>query len=201
MKTHVASVITSTTTAAAIFRFTHRLERLRNAFYLQAALASGLVLAGTLRADQTASLAWNPVINTPVAGYALYVGNLSGSYTSRIDVGTNTQVTITGLKEGKTNYFAVTAYNSARIESPISSAVPYIVPGLLLFAPPHGAVTGGTISFPVAAGHSYELQASTNLSKWTNLWQTAVWSSNAWEEYEDWNSSSYPRRFYRLIMQ
>ncbi len=195
MITPVASVITSTTTTHAIFRRTRALDRLRAAI----CIAAAFVMTGSLRADQTASLAWNPVGN--VAGYALYVGNVSGNYGTRLDVGTNTQITVTGLKEGKTNYFAVTAYNSARIESPVSSAVPYIVPGLLRFTPPSKLVSSGTISFPVAAGHSYELQASTNLATWTNLWQTTVWSSNSWEQYTDWQSSSYPKRFYRLIMQ
>lgn len=201
MRTRVASSITSTSTTAAIFRFTRAPDRLRAAILIPAGLVSVLFLAGSLRADQTASLGWNPVTNVPVAGYACYVGNVSGIYTNRFDVGTNTQITLTGLKEGKTNYFAVAAYDSARIEGPASPSVPYIVPGLVRLTPPPKSGGGGTLSFPVAPGHSYEVQASTNLATWTNLWQTSVYSSNAWVSYQDPQSASFKKRFYRLIMQ
>jgi Fibronectin type III domain len=201
MITPVASVITSSTTIAGIFRRTRALDRLRTVLRISAVLASGFILAGPARANQSASLAWNPVSNMPVAGYAIYVGNSSGNYTSRFDVGTNTQITLTGLQEGTTNYFAVTAYNSARLESPVSSAVPYIIPGLVRFAMPTAPGGAGTVSFPVAVGHSYELQASTNLTTWSNLWQTSVYSSNIWVSYQDPKGTSSRERFYRLIMQ
>lgn len=201
MTTPVASSISSTTITAAIFRCTRALERRGAAFRIAAGLVLAFALNGLLRADQTASLAWNPVTTTPVAGYAFYMGNVSGVYTSRIDVGTNTQITLTGLKEGQTNYFAVTSYNSARIESPASPAVSYLVPGLLRMAPPSSPTNAPVMSFPVAVGHSYLLQASVNLTTWTNLLQTQTWNTNAWAYYSDPQSRSFTKRFYRLIMQ
>jgi hypothetical protein len=164
-----------------------------------AAIALAFLLNGTLRAGQSASLAWNPVTTTPVAGYAVYMGN--GISSTRYDVGTNTQVTFNGLKEGATLYFTVASYNSARMESPASSAISYIVPGLMRLTPPSKPGTPGTLSFPVAVGHSYQLQASTNLTTWTNLWQTPVWQQNAWVPYQDTQAGSFQKRFYRLIMQ
>lgn len=201
MRTPVVFSIISTTTATAICRFTRVLDRLRASMLIPAVLASVLVPAGSLRAVQTAALAWNPVTNMPVAGYALYIGNAPGGFTNRIDVGTNTQIMLGGLQEGSTVYFAVSAYNSVRIESPISSSVPYLVPGLVQFTMPNKPGGAGTVSFPVAIGHSYELQASTNLSTWTNLWQTSVYSSNIWVTYQDPLGTSLKKRFYRLIMQ
>jgi hypothetical protein len=201
MSSPVASTISSTTTTRAIFRFTRALDRLRAAICISAGLAAALILAGPLRAEQSVDLGWNPVTNMPVAGYAFYVGSTNGTYTSRFDVGTNTAIIINGLTEGTTNYFAVTSYNSARLESPASPAVPYIVPGLVRFALPTKPGAAGTVSFPVAPGHSYELQASTNLSTWTNLWQTSVYSSNIWVSYQDPKGTSSKERFYRLIMQ
>jgi hypothetical protein len=200
MTTRVASSISSITTAAVIFRFTRAPERRRAAMWISAALALAFFLNAPVRADQEASLAWNPVTTTPVSGYAFYVGNVSGVYTNRFDVGTNTEITLSGLKEGKTNYFAVVAYDSARLESPVSPSVPYIVPGLVCFTPPSKPNTGGTISFPVAAGHSYEIQASTDLGPWTNIGQTTVSSSNAWFYFQDPQTGRFTERFFRLIM-
>ena len=200
MKTHVASSITLTTTTAATCRSTRAPERLRAAIQILTALAFAFALAGSLRASQSVSLAWNPVSTTPVMGYAVYMGTNNGVYTSRFDVGTNTDITLTGLKEGHTNFFAVVSYNSARTESTASAATSYIVPGLVRFAPPSKVGGGGIVSFPVASGHSYVLQASVNLTSWTNLWQTTTWTSNTWAAYQDPQSSSLSKRFYRLIM-
>jgi hypothetical protein len=55
-------------------------------------------------------------------GYYLYLGTTNGSYTSKTDVGTNTTVTIANLTgKSTTYYFAATAYNSNRLESPPSN--------------------------------------------------------------------------------
>jgi hypothetical protein len=200
MTKHVASSITSTTTTAATCRFTRASERLRAAIRISTALALTFVLVGSLRANQSVSLAWNPVTTTPVAGYAVYVGNASGVYTSRFDVGTNTDITLTGLKEGQTNYIAVAGYDSARMEGSLSSQVSYLVPGLVRLTSPPKSGNHATLSFPVAIGHSYQIMASTNLQTWTNIGQTTVSASNAWVTFPDPQSGPFSRRFYRLIM-
>src|SRR5689334_3286847 len=46
---------------------------------------------------QTVSLAWDPATNSATAGYAFYYGPSSSNYTTRIDAGTNTTLTLTGL--------------------------------------------------------------------------------------------------------
>lgn len=202
MNTHVVSSISSTFTTGGICRFTRATKGLRTAARRLAILTAALALclAGSVRANQSMSLAWNAVNDPSVIGYAVYMGGADGVYTSRFDAGSSTAITITGLKEGQTNYFAVAAYNSARLEGTPTASTSYIVPGLVKLAPP--ALRGGpmTVSFPVAAGHSYQLQASTNLQSWTNLWQTTVWNSNTWAVYADPQSGSYARRFYRLIL-
>jgi hypothetical protein len=200
MKNHVASSITLTIITAATCRFTHAPERLRAAIRSSALFVFAFVLAGSLRASQSVSLAWNPVTTTPVAGYAVYAGTNVGVYASRFDVGTNIDITLTGLKEGHTNFFAVVAYNSARTESPASPATSYIVPGLVRLAGPSKPGSPATLSFPVAVGHSYQIQASTNFQTWTNIGQTTTSTSNAWFSFQDPQSSSFSKRFYRLIM-
>jgi hypothetical protein len=200
MKTPVGFYTSSISTTAGISHSTRAHDPAWRAIRIFTFVAFALISCNAARASQSASLAWAPEINSGVAGYAFYVGTNNGVYTSRFDVGTNTDITLTGLKEGSTNYFAVTAYNSARMESPASVQVSYLVPGLVRLAPPaqHGSPV--TISFPVAMGQWYELQASTNLVTWTNLWQTSISTSNAWVSYQDPHTSSYSRRFYRLIL-
>lgn len=152
-------------------------------------------------ASQSVTLAWNAETNA--AGYALYYGTNSGSYTSnytsRMDVGTNTSATVSGLNEGKTYYFAITAYNSQGVESAPSSPITYLVPGLLTMTPAASSAPV-TIKFPVAPGHTYTVQASTNLITWSNIWVSGTATSNAWVSFQDTNSGSFKRRYYRLSM-
>jgi hypothetical protein len=69
------------------------------------------------------TLAWDASVSM-VDGYWLYYGSASNIYTARIDVGTATTYTITGLASGQTYYFAVTAYDrTADVESPLSNEV------------------------------------------------------------------------------
>jgi hypothetical protein len=56
------------------------------------------------------------------------------------------------------------------------------------------------LSFPVAPGGSYELQATGDLQSWTNIWQTGTSASNAWVQFADTQTIPAPRRFYRLVM-
>ena len=67
------------------------------------------------------SLTWNANPQPEVAGYMLYYGQGSGAYTNKVDVSKVTAFTVTGLQEGKTYYYAVTAYDAGRAESPFSN--------------------------------------------------------------------------------
>jgi hypothetical protein len=56
------------------------------------------------------------------------------------------------------------------------------------------------ITFPVAPGQWYEVQASVDLQTWSTIYQTEVASSNATLQFSDTNSSAFPSRFYRLVL-
>jgi hypothetical protein len=94
-----------------------------------ATLALLFCFSFSVQALQSVFLAWNPSEDSSVTGYTLYYGTNSGDYSNQIDAGTNTAVDVTGLVEGQTNYFAVSAYNSQGEESSLSSPVVYVVPG------------------------------------------------------------------------
>ena len=73
-------------------------------------------------------LAWDPNTEPELAGYKIYWGSSSGNYTSSSDVGKTTTCTISGVEEGKTYYFAATAYDGQNNESGYSNQVTFTVP-------------------------------------------------------------------------
>jgi hypothetical protein len=112
---------------------------------------------------QTAShvtLAWDSS-EDPAAGYRVYYGASSGSYSDVIDAGASTTVTISNLSIGETYYFAATAYNAIGVESPHSAEIFYTVPGVepmplqIIEAPVSEiATTGTSVTLSVTASGS-----------------------------------------------
>jgi hypothetical protein len=86
-----------------------------------------LVAAPDTRASGV-TLAWNPSTGPNVAGYHLYQGVASLTYTNEIDVGNVTNATVSGLTQGVTYYFAVSAYTAAGVESALTTEVSYTPP-------------------------------------------------------------------------
>lgn len=148
---------------------------------------------------QNVSLAWDAVQDPSVAGYAVYYGTVSGQYSTRLDTGTSTAITIPGLTEGVTYYFVYAVYDALGEESAPSNEVAYLVPGVIRLSA--GGPGGPTrLFFPIAPPHWYELQATPDLKNWTTIWQTEPASANVWLEYLDFEAPQYARRFYRLEM-
>ncbi|GFE58388.1 hypothetical protein AOG1_22680 [Geobacter sp. AOG1] len=91
-------------------------------------LSLPLFSPNTTLAAQT-TLAWAPPVNpdgtpfTGVAGYHLYFGTASGTYTQSVDTGNVTSYTIGSLADGTTYYFVVTDYDTAGNESGFSNEV------------------------------------------------------------------------------
>jgi hypothetical protein len=69
------------------------------------------------------TLEWDPVTHPDLAGYMVHYGTFSGEYDEWLDVGNYTSVTIEGLEEDVTYYFAVTAYSIYSEESEYSNEV------------------------------------------------------------------------------
>jgi Fibronectin type III domain len=149
--------------------------------------------------SQNVHLAWDPPKSLTVAGYFLYCGNEPGVYTNKIDIGNNTTAAVSGLQEGQTYHFAVTAYNSDGVESALSNDTSYLTPGWLRLL---GAINFGSLGmeFPVAPGHWYEVQASINMQAWTTIGRTGTATSNAWTQFTDSQAGQFPNRFYRLVL-
>jgi len=150
------------------------------------------------KAVSSTPLAWNPNTDPSVAGYNVYYGGASRTYTNVINAGNSTNVMVDGLVEGKTYYFAVTAYTYGGVESDFSDEIVYIVPEFVTLTPGATSSSPMQIRFPVAAGHSYELQESTDLVHWTTVWQTTG-TDNVWVQYDAPINTS-GAQFYRVVL-
>jgi len=150
--------------------------------------------------NQSLALAWNPSMAAGVAGYHVYYGTKGTTFQHEINAGTNTSIEVPGLQAGQTNTFAVTAYNAQGVESTPSNLLIYIVPGLVKIAPSASDANSVVLSFPVAPGHTYLVQASPDLKTWSTLWATTP-TNNAWTEFQDVADSNSRARYYRLAWQ
>jgi hypothetical protein len=74
------------------------------------------------------SLAWDPNPETDIAGYRVYQGTESGKYTKQVDVGKVTTYTPAGTDWTKAQFFAVQAYNTSGLVSPLSAEVQWTPP-------------------------------------------------------------------------
>ena len=72
------------------------------------------------------SLGWQKPVG-PVVGYLIHYGSNKAFYEHSVDVGNSTSCTISGLQEGVTYYFSVTAYNDF-VESDYAIELVYTVP-------------------------------------------------------------------------
>jgi hypothetical protein len=153
----------------------------------------------TAHSAQNVQLVWNASKSPTVAGYFLYCGNENGTFTNKIDIGNNTTASVSGLQEGETYHFAVTAYNSAGVESAPSSDVAYLTPGVIRLLGAMNANSMG-MEFPVAPGHWYEVQASPDMQTWMTIGQTGVATSNVWTQFSDSQAGQFSTRFYRLVL-
>ena len=185
------------------FNSSARLVAARNGVAVAVAFLAMLTPA-TASAERAVTLAWERNPDPAAIGYYVYSQEENSSAT-RINVASLTKWTIPGLKEGMRYTFKVTAYNAAGLESTPSNEAAFVVPVTLHLLPGSTTVAAKRLQFPMAPGHWYELQASTNLTAWSTIWQTPVASAYAWTEFQDANSTvgakkgaSLPKRFYRL---
>ena len=145
-------------------------------------------------------MAWNPNTDPSVAGYNLYYGGASRTYTNVINVGSTTNVMIVnGLVEGKTYYFAVTAYTFEGSESDFSDEIHVYGAGVddddarrdVWFDPCR-------FDFRSLAANWYELQQSTDLVHWTTVWQTTGSRTSGWNMTRAINAPG--AQFYRVVL-
>jgi hypothetical protein len=145
------------------------------------------------------TLGWNPI--SSASGYNVYALEENALLPIKTNVGLNSQATIPGLKEGLTYRFTVTAYNQLGLESLPSAPVFHFVPVPVQIVRPTGTSKNVRLRFPISPGRQYQLQASSDLKTWTNLWQTSGGLFYSQADYEDLRSGSLKSQFYRVRIQ
>ncbi len=120
---------------------------------LTAAIAAVCSCALLIQTDSHAAsvtLAWDTGASGTV-GYTVYSGEATRVYSNRNDVGTVTTIKVDGLLEGATYYFAVTAYDAARLESnysnEVSATIPYAPPVVAFSASPTSGTAPTNVTF------------------------------------------------------
>jgi hypothetical protein len=88
----------------------------------------GLAFCSSAGAGESVTLGWNPSPSANIAGYMIYYGSNGTNYGQQANAGNNTSWTVTGLQEGTTNYFEVSAYDIHGNQSAPSSPIAYVVP-------------------------------------------------------------------------
>src|SRR5512143_3368665 len=130
------------------------------------ALGAAVVLAaaGRTALAGTASLAWDPVADTDLAGYRVYYGTAPGSYSQSVDVGNVTQTTISNLTDCTMYYFGVKAYDTAGDESTTySNEVSGWSRPVVSTSTPSAAEQGRTLSLTIA-GSNFPAGAAVTFS-------------------------------------
>jgi hypothetical protein len=159
---------------------------------------AGLVACSIAKAVSSVSLQWTPNTDPSVSGYRVYYGGDSRGYTNVLNAGSLTNASVEGLEEGKTYYFAVTAYDDFGDESDYSVETVYIVPGYLTMTmgPNPGDLL--RVRFPVAPAHWYELQMSQDMQHWSTTWEV-LGTSNQWVEFAA-PTGKLPAQFFRVVL-
>ena len=112
------------------------------------------IIPATSAFAATVNLAWNASSGSNVAGYKMYYGTSSRTYSYNVKVGNYTSCSLSGLQEGKKYYFAATAYNSSNVESSYSTEISYTVPTSATSGTSSTGTTSGTSSTGTTSGTS-----------------------------------------------
>jgi hypothetical protein len=135
---------------------------------------SMMLLKYSVNAQQSVTLGWDPSSDPNASGYNIYYGTVSHQYINKASAGNGTTVTINGLVEGVTYYFAATTFDIFNQESGFSDEMPYTVqPPKIKLPVTKSVVTGQNVVLNVAskgAGqlsykwkfNSAEIPAATN---------------------------------------
>ncbi len=165
-----------------------------------------------VEAAESITLTWDADASPDIAGYRLYSGTSSGTYTESIDVGNITVATIPNLTAGITYFCVVTAYNTAGLESGPSNEASFTLPVLDQPQPPQQSrpvlsesrrLPDGsfqfTLSSPTGVVNGVSIFFSNDLKTWTLLTSAASKASgNGTVVVTDQGAALVNRRFYRV---
>ncbi len=132
------------------------------------------------------TLAWDASADPNIAGYKVYYGSASGSYSAAVDVGGQTTCTIPNLSAGTPYYFAATEYDKSGQESGYSNEVVYYPTSSCTFSISptansfNSAGGSGTIGVTTQAGCAWTAGSSVS---WTVISSNSSGTGNGAVNY------------------
>jgi hypothetical protein len=159
-----------TLTKAAAFVFFHGRSRNTSLCCVLVALLFGSTFC-TASQGPGLLLTWDALPDSEVAGYHLYMGTESGTYSAMTDAGNATQITLTNLTDGVTYFFVVAGYTADGHEGEFSAEMSLIEPASLDFATivkPNGHTISKVLFYNGSVLIGESLSAPYNLT-WTNV--------------------------------
>jgi hypothetical protein len=149
-----------------------------------------------------ASQVYGAALPALTANYSGFVnGDTAASLAEPVTLGTTATTTspaglytITASGAASPNY-AITYVAGTLTISPSAAAA---VPGVVQVAATNSPQPAVALNFPVAPGHTYAVQASTDLKNWETIWQTTT-TSNTWAQFQDPIATNVQMRFYRTV--
>ena len=163
------------------------------------------VIAAVMLASEAVShaasfqLAWNSNPEPDIAYYRLHIGTASGRYLTVVPVGKVTSHVATNLVAGRTYFFALSAVNTANIESDLSAEVSTAVNANLSLSV---AQVPGEIRITIqgSPGQTYSIQPTDTLPQWGGGTTRTADSSGRIVVTEPITSQG-SRRFFRVVRQ
>jgi hypothetical protein len=149
------------------------------------------------------TLVWNANTEPDLAGYNIYYGVMSATYTNKLSVGLVTTNILSGLAPGVTFFCAVTAFNTSDAESEFSNEISWREPERI--EPPLVVATkcdagSITLSWGSVPGAVYRVSGSIDLSVAWYGWADLTGDLVATGETMEWSEpADEPEAFYRVV--
>jgi arginine exporter protein ArgO len=132
--------------------------------------------------------------NSPVGLYTITASSaVSPNYAITYVAGTLT-ITPSVATDAK----GVVQIRPAKELSYLSKSAATDVPGVVQVAAINSPQPAVAVNFPVVPGHTYAVQASTDLKNWETICQTTP-TSDGWVQFQDPIAANVPMRFYRTV--
>jgi hypothetical protein len=170
--------------------------RTTKAWSLASLIVAALFSCLAVQAQQTFSLAWNANPEPDIVSYRVYVGTSSRQYTQSFPT-ESPSISLSSLPSAPVYYFAVTALNSAGIESSFSEEVSSA-------AEPAGPVLTQTLNSSALVltvstlpGATVTFESSTDLANWA-FYINRVANNRGLATLSQPRSSMLPVRFFRV---
>lgn len=159
-------------------------------------LGSGTTQSATAAATYSVTIAWDPNPEPTVIGYRAHYGVNSRDYSNVVDVGNASSVIISGLVEGMTYFFSITAYDALGLESDFSDELSHTpgTPTVRARVLPSGQ---GALTLRGRINQAYAIEATADLKNWTAIATVTLGAKGSYEFIEP-QMALFTRRFYRL---